>query len=183
MNAWPHLLIAGVAAFAPALTPRPAPPAAGFPGWPAAWDGRPLTPLPETAVDRTAAERFPGRIGRFAAGDRAVVLRWIPTPHRALHPAADCLRASGWTVTPGPPERDDAGWWATLRARRDGQAIRLREQIRGADGRTWSDPSWWWWDAAGDAGGFWAVTEEWNEATGVQPPQTASAAASASRSR
>jgi hypothetical protein len=156
----PHLLVALLAAFAPLAASRRDPLPATFPGWPPAWDGVALVALPESAEDAAAAAIFPGRIARFQAGDRRLVLRWVPGPTRALHPAADCLRATGWTVRAAPPERDANGWWSCLGAERDGLHIRVREQIRASDGRSWPDPSLWWWQAAADAEGYWSVTEE-----------------------
>ncbi len=160
-SVWPFPIVAVIAFLAPFTAPGPAVRVAeGFPGWPDHWDGRALTPLPASAADMAAAAGFPGRIARFATEDRHVVLRWIPTGTRSLHPAADCLRAAGWTVITGAPTQDDRGWWSTLRAHKDGRHIRVREQIRAADGRTWTDPSLWWWQAGDHPGGFWAVTEE-----------------------
>jgi hypothetical protein len=159
----PHLLVALLAALAPLAAPRRDPLPAAFPGWPAAWDGAALIALPESAEDAAAAAIFPGRIARFQAGDRRLVLRWVPGPTRALHPAADCLRATGWTVRDAPPQRDAHGWWSCLDAERDGRRIRVREQIRASDGRSWPDPSLWWWQAVPTAEGYWSVTEERSE--------------------
>src|SRR5581483_5243587 len=95
------------------------PPPAGFPGWPAALEGRALTPLPLTAREAELARGFPGRVGRFGDGEAEVILRWVATPTRQLHPAADCLRGSGWSVEPGPLRVDARGHaWGTVRARR-----------------------------------------------------------------
>jgi hypothetical protein len=156
----PHLLVALLAALAPLIITRRDPAGAAFPGWPPAWDGVALVAVPENAEDAAAAAIFPGRIARFQAGDHHLVLRWVPGPTRALHPAADCLRAAGWTVRDAPPERDVHGWWSCLDAERDGRRIRVREQIRGGDGRTWPDPSLWWWQADPAPEGYWSVTEE-----------------------
>ncbi len=160
----PHLLLALLAALAPLAAVRRDPPAADFSGWPQTWDGVALIALPESPEDAAAAAIFPGRIARFQAGDRHVVLRWVPGPTRALHPAADCLRATGWTVRDAAPERDAHGWWSCLGAERDGRRIRVREQIRAADGRSWPDPSLWWWQAQTEPDGYWSVTEERSQA-------------------
>ncbi len=147
-------------ACAPWIAPRPGVVATGFPGWPERWDGQVLVPLPPDPADLAAAELFPGRIARFAAGDRRIVLRWVAGPTRALHPAGDCLRATGWRVEPARPQQDAHGWWSCVSAERDGHRLEIREQIRAADGRSWPDPSLWWWQARPIPGGYWAVTEE-----------------------
>lgn len=154
------LLGAALLALAPWLAPTAAPAANGFPGWPTHWDGVALVPLPPDPADQAAGAVFPGRIARFAAGDRRIVLRWVAGPTRALHPAGDCLRAAGWSVTPAPPQRDAHGWWSCVSAERTGKRLAVREQIRAADGRTWPDPSLWWWQARPIPGGYWAVSEE-----------------------
>jgi hypothetical protein len=130
-----------------------------FPGWPTSWDGAPLTALPLAAEDAAATGGFPGHIACFQSGDRHLVLRWVG-PTRALHPAADCLRAAGWKVRDALPEHDAQGWWTCLSAERDGRSIRMREQIRAADRRSWPDPSLWWWQAEATPDGYWSVNEE-----------------------
>src|SRR5439155_24588963 len=101
--ALPFLAACVIAAAAP-LVPAPQAPAAaaGFPGWPAEFEGRPLRPLPLTALEERFADNFPGRVGRFSDGDREIILRWVAHETRRVHPAADCFKASGYELTPKP---------------------------------------------------------------------------------
>ena len=135
----------------------------GAGGWPAAvvgadWEARALAEREERF-----ARDFPGRVGRFETPEgRTVIVREVMRPTRMLHPAADCLRALGYEITPGPIRRDaDGRDWGTFIASRDGERLQVRERIVGSDERAWTDLSAWYWAAAlGRAGGpWWATTE------------------------
>ena len=75
---------------------------ADFPGWPSRLDGRALTPLPPAAQDAYFTRDFPGKVARFAAGGRQVVLRWVNAPTRRLHPASHCFAGAGYAIKPLP---------------------------------------------------------------------------------
>ena len=132
-------------------------------GWPAALVSAGWTPLPLGPREARFARDFPGRIGVFATPQgRTVIVRQVLRPSRRLHPAADCLRALGYIVTPGPLRRDaDGGEWSTQTATRAGERLEVHERLLGADGRRWTDASAWYWSATlGQASGpWWAVTE------------------------
>ena len=153
-----------LAALAPLLEPAAAVPSgrgALFPGWAAA-------PVPEEGVrvplskrDERFARGFPGEIGVFRRGRDRWIVRWVVQPTRTLHPAADCLRASGYTVTPGAAERDAAGGlWAGAYAQRGVERYSIRERITDARGGAWTDVSGWYWAAVlgKSQGPWWAVT-------------------------
>jgi hypothetical protein len=169
----PRLAMFGVAlvlaVIAPAL-PRPAPPAeAGardFPGWPRSYDGAPLTPLPPGPQDAWFARDFPGRVARFAARDKQVVIRWVDAPTRRLHPASQCFRGAGYSIAERPmrltPDGDAMSCFA---ASKDADVLEVCEKIEAASGRAWSDVSSWYWGALmrPDPGGWWSyvvVTRE-----------------------
>lgn len=162
------LVAACALAAASPLLPAPATETAPtrFPGWPTTFEGDVLHPRAASAAEARFAQSFPGRIGSFAAGGRAVLLRYVEQPTRKLHPAADCYRAGGHTVEPGPLRVDaDGRRWSCFEARvaRTGEARPLRwqvcESIRDAAGRSWSDVSSWYWSAAfGDSAGPWWTT-------------------------
>lgn len=130
--------------------------------WPLQWQGQPLRPLALSEVERRFADRFPGRIARFAvAGTGELVLRDVARPTRMLHPAADCWRGIGWRVQAARLERDDSdALWRCFEAQRDGRRVRVCERIVGADGQSFTDASAWYWTAAlGRSQGPWrAVT-------------------------
>ncbi len=150
-----------LAALVPLLEPGPAGNAVGFPGWPDSFEGRSLRAEPLTRSERKAERGFPGRIGRFTAGQRLIILRWINRPSRALHAPEVCFRGSGYRVVPGPLVRDNGGiLWSTFAAERAGDRMIVRTQIRDLRGQSWQDVSGWFWAAAlgRSAGPWWAVT-------------------------
>lgn len=119
-----------------------------FPGWPAAHEGRPLTPLPLGEREAVFAREFPGRTGRFTDGRREIILRWVVEPTRRLHSAADCLHAVGYTITPLPSKRDaDGRLMGCLRAKRADSDLSVCEVVRDEKGAAWPDVSAWYWSA------------------------------------
>jgi hypothetical protein len=161
------LLAAALAAAAPLWrdrAPGPRVTSADFPGWPTGLVAADWREQPLSARDARFARDFPGRVGVFTTPEgRTVIVRYVVQPTRKLHPAADCLRALGYTITPGPllVERADGGTWATLTATRASETVRARERLLGGDGSSWTDISQWYWAATlGSAEGpWWAVTE------------------------
>lgn len=145
------LIACALAAMIPLAVPAPSPVMiTDFPGWPSEFEGRPLRPLPLSEIEQRFAADFPGRIGRFTDGEREIVLRWISTPTRKLHPAADCLKASGYSVTPLPIDRVAGAAWSAMSARRGDEHLRVREAIVDAAGNRWTDMSAWYWAAVRD---------------------------------
>jgi hypothetical protein len=142
------LLGAGAAALAPfashsggAVTSAP------FPGWPTHYEDRTLVELPLTPREAAFTQDFPGRIGRFSDGQREIIIRWIGTPSRKLHSAADCFRGSGYTITPIAARKgSDGNTMSCFRATLHGVSMRVCEVIRDERGGSWSDVSAWYWD-------------------------------------
>jgi hypothetical protein len=136
-----------------ALTPG----TADFPGWPARFEGLVLTPLPAGAQDDYFARDFPGKVARFAAGQRQVVLRWVNAPTRRLHPASHCFAGAGYRILPLPMDKgSDGSLMSCFSARKPGEALRVCEQLRGNGTRSWPDVSSWYWHAvAAPAGNSW----------------------------
>lgn len=121
--------------------------------WPARYEDRPLTPLPMTERETGFLAGFPGRVARFTDGDREIIIRRVDSATRRLHPAADCLRGAGFSVTPLPAQKDAAGdLMSCMEARRPGEAMKVCEVIRDGKGRSWSDASSWYWHALWSAG-------------------------------
>ena len=88
-------------------------------------------------------------------------MRYIQHPTRQLHPAADCLRGSGYTVEPQPISRDrDHGLWGCVLARDGDKTLRVCERIHDRYGNSWYDVSSWYWSAMlhNDNGPWTAVT-------------------------
>jgi hypothetical protein len=132
-----------------------------FPGWPGEWAGKELTALPMSDKEKGFGSGFPGRIGRFSDGGREIILRYVERPSRLLHPSADCLRGSGFEVSPQPARRDENGrLWGCVMAQGNGDRYRVCEHIYDANGGSWYDVSSWFWTVLwrGEKGPWWAVT-------------------------
>lgn len=128
-----------------------------FPGWPVHPAGLKWRELPLGEREAGFAKDFPGRVARFHDGEREWVLRWVTTPTRRLHPAADCFRGAGYAITPLSIVTDEKGRrWARFRAERAGERLIVRERIEPAANPAtegWTDASSWFWSAAlGNAG-------------------------------
>ena len=158
-----------LASIAPAL-PRPTPSADDaaheFPGWPRHFDGAPLSRLPPGPQDEWFARDFPGRVARFATQDKQVVIRWVDSPTRRLHPASQCFRGAGYSIAQLPMRlAGGAGAMSCFAATKGADVLEVCEKIEDANGRTWSDVSSWYWGALArpDAAGWWSyvvVTRE-----------------------
>lgn len=165
---WRAPLVFAVAALAASVTPLLAWPefsgpdrTPAFPGWPTHLEGLPLTELPLTAREAGFVQSFPGRVARFTDGEREIILRWVASPTRKLHPAADCFRASGYAIAPLPARASasGSGMMGCFRASRGGEAMSVCEIIRDGEGYSWPDVSAWFWHAlfGGARGPWWAV--------------------------
>jgi hypothetical protein len=119
---------------------------ANFPGWPTTYEGRALTELPLTPREAAFVQDFPGRVGRFTDDRREIIIRWVGAPTRRLHPAADCFRGSGYSVTPMPVRKDAAGAaMSCFRASHGADTLVVCELIRDQRGASWPDVSAWYW--------------------------------------
>lgn len=159
-------LVFTVAALAAALAPLAIrkPPAAeataGFPGWPTTYEAKPLHALPMTARETAFARDFPGRIARFSDGEREIVLRWVSTATRRLHPAQDCFRGLGYKVSAEPMRMAANGApMSCFRATGTTDAFDVCEQMTGSAGDAWPDVSSWYWHALWQSRGpsWWSV--------------------------
>jgi hypothetical protein len=120
----------------------------GFPGWPTTYEGRTLTELPLSPREMGFVRDFPGRVGRFSDGRREIIIRWVDAPTRRLHPAADCLRASGYRIVPMPARTDASGvTMSCVRASGPAGDMAVCEVIRDERGQSWPDVSAWYWHA------------------------------------
>ena len=131
-----------------------------FPGWPKTFDGEVLAEDSQSEREYMFAKYFPGKIGRFSAGHRTVILRWTTRPTHRVHGAAYCLRATGWNIEALPLEEGGNGAWSAFRATRGDDTLIVREQVRSADGTTFADVPTWFFNAffGRSAGPWWIVT-------------------------
>lgn len=113
------------------------------------------------ADEAAFATRFPGKVGRFACGEKTVIIRWATRPSHRVHSAGDCLRAAGWSIQPQPLAADPmgiGGAWGVFHCVRDGVVLRVRERCAAPDGQTWPDvPSWFWAAWCGRTAGPWQI--------------------------
>lgn len=128
-----------------------------FPGWPAELDGRALLQLELTPREAGFLRDFPGRVGRFSDGRSEIIVRWVASPTRQLHPAAECLKAIGFAIAPRPASLTAGGAvMGCFRASRGSEAIDVCERIEDGLGQSWPDVSAWYWHAlAGSTAGPW----------------------------
>jgi hypothetical protein len=158
------LAVCAIVAVAPLLSTRSQSlpvTADSAPAWPTHFEGRPLRALPLGLREQRFAADFPGRIGRFTDGEREIVIRWVSRETRMLHPASDCFRGLGYSITPKPISVDsNDARWGTFVAGRGGQRLEVRERIYDGEGNEWTDVSAWYWAAAtGESRGpWWVVT-------------------------
>lgn len=144
-----------------------------FPGWPATFEGRPLTQLPLSPLEAAFQKDFPGRLARFTDGKREIIFRWVTQKTRKLHPSSDCFKASGYVIEPMALKIQGGEQWSRFTARRGGQELVVSERIHAGNGEQWSDVSTWYWNSgnspfgggtSGEArpdrnrGPWWAIT-------------------------
>ncbi len=116
--------------------------------WPTQFQGEPLTRLPMTKQELGFTQTFPGKIARFTDGTRELIIRHIEYPSRMVHPSADCLRGSGYSIEPQPISRDqNSQLWGCVLANRAGKTYRVCERIYDQSGNSWYDVSSWFWSA------------------------------------
>lgn len=156
------LVACAIAAVVPLFGARPTvAPVGHFPGWPTHFAGKALRPLPLGPVEQRFATDFPGYMARFADGEREIVMRWVSQETRKLHPASDCFRGSGYSISPRPLGVDaDGSRWGAFTATRGAQHFQVRERIYDIAGNQWTDVSAWYWAAATgkSRGPWWAIT-------------------------
>jgi exosortase/archaeosortase family protein len=133
--------------------------------WPSEFEGSSIERVRLHPLEERFGADFPGAFAAFSDGRRRIVFRRIDQATRKVHPAEGCLRAAGFAVRPAPARRDaESGLWAVVEAERGGHALRVREQIRSADGRRWTDVSSWYWSALLRPGGG-----PWTAVTVIEP--------------
>jgi hypothetical protein len=144
------LVLCAVAAWLPAIGNEVAAQQhEGFPGWPADWDGEPITEVRLSERELRFNSNFPGRIAKFTDGRRDLILRWVTQGTRQLHGSADCFRGMGYTIKPQPATRDGRGAiWSSFRAERGEHRLLVRERITDERGGEWTDVSAWYWSAS-----------------------------------
>lgn len=142
--------------------------------WPEQWNGRPLAACAPSSETEIFLRSFPGVCREFAVlppeskqpddgeptPDR-IVMRLVLRPTRLLHPAEDCFRGSGYSITflPARTDRHDR-LWSGFVGERNGRRQIVRQSVialedlnlhvadEGGESKSWPDVSSWYWDAA-----------------------------------
>jgi hypothetical protein len=143
------LALAAAVPFGTPSASERAPSNEAFNAWPTDFEGAALVQVPLTAKEQIFYETFPGEVARFTDGERQFILRWVPESTRRLHPAAVCFQGRGYDWEALPTSIDATGTrWGMAIATRNGEALQVRELIRGANGQSWSDVAAWHWEAS-----------------------------------
>lgn len=152
--------------FSGSTTPNPS--TASFPGWPQHYENRSLTKLDLTEKERAFVRGFPGEVGRFSDGRREIIIRWVESPTRWLHPAAHCFEGVGYSLAPLPVQYNDDGIaMGCSLASRKSESLQVCEYIVAVtDGDTWTDVSSWYWQTVlrGAGSGWWSFVVAENAA-------------------
>ncbi len=134
-----------------------------FPGWPGQYENKSLTELELTDRERFFVKDFPGKVGRFSDGAREIIIRWVESPTRRLHPAADCFKGVGYAMSPLPVDYNLADVpMGCFEATKDGQSRKICEFIiardSAIDSNSWTDVSSWYWQTvlSNDNNGWWS---------------------------
>jgi hypothetical protein len=132
-----------------------------FAGWSQAPLPAGLTPLALSPRETYFGQNFPGEIAAFTDGHTTWIVRWVTQATRKLHPAAHCLRAAGYNVSPDPIlAASDGTHWSTTIARREQDSLRVHERIVDAAGFEFTDVSSWFWTSLAEKspGPWWCIT-------------------------
>ncbi len=153
-----------LAALAPAFGPGDPPPAptAEEPSWPARFEGHELERVPLEPEELELERELPGHVARFRVKGQpgSLVVRFIASPSRKVHPARHCYRGAGYTISALPAWLDGEGRaWGRFSAEDSrGRGHEVRELVVGPAG-SWPDiDSWYWSVSRRSTGPWWAFT-------------------------
>ena len=125
-------------------------------GFPKEFEGRPLREVGLTEREQYFLNDFPGQIGRFTDGRREIIIRRVSEATRKLHPATDCFRANGYSITPLPVKIDaQEKRWSSFVAVKGEESFNVYERIEDNTGLEWTDVSTWYWSVWGQENGEW----------------------------
>jgi len=130
--------------------------------WPESFEGRNLKPIPLTSNEMLFTKKFPGKIAKFTDGKRNIAIKLAYHPTRKLHPANDCYKGAGYSITPLPIHIDKNGnRWGQFTALKRREELRVTERIFDNNGNSWTDVSSWYWATMfgnKTLGPWWSIT-------------------------
>jgi hypothetical protein len=125
------------------------------------FEGQALRPTAPDALERRFALMGKAQVQQYASRDATLLVRTVHSVSRSLHPAADCYRAIGYSLSEIKlRQRKDATWLCFV-ASKNGSREQICERVESlADGSSFTDTSSWFWAAAlGKSKGPWrAIT-------------------------
>lgn len=144
------------------LTHEPVPFTALYqdPVWPSHFRGRELIRLPLFPEEIRWMREFPGQAARFTDGESELFIRRVAQPTRQLHPAMDCFKGVGYTVTTPKILLQNGEYWQCFIAKKEASSQEVCERLYDEDGNTWTDTSSWYWSATlnRSKGPWWSIT-------------------------
>ncbi len=142
------LLIACIAAALPFAENRKASSKIAHVVWPNSFEGTPLVELPLSQLEQRVFTQFPGQVKRFQVEHAQLIIRQVYKATRKLHPASDCYRALGYTISKHRRFQDGSGRnWSQFDAIRNDVRLSVRELVVAKDGTHWPDIGYWYWQA------------------------------------
>lgn len=128
--------------------------------FPAEFEGNLLRQLELSEREQFFLTDFPGEIRRFTDGNREIIIRYVTTATRKLHPSADCFSAIGYAIKPLPIKIDaNQQKWSCFNAQKGDESLKICERIYTENGESWTDVSSWYWSAISNENkGYWAIT-------------------------
>jgi len=119
-----------------------------LPAWPTFYQGKKLKHLPLSKREKSFLGNFPGKLARFSDGHRQIIMRWVTIPTRQLHPAIDCFRGLGFTISNIKISQDSNNHhWRKFTATLNTSKYTVREHIMDANNLVFTDTSSWYWQA------------------------------------
>ena len=160
-----HLFIAAclVAAIIPFYNPDSSalPELSTVPDWPVEYLSLKHKKTELTSKEQQFYKNFPGRMIKLSSGNTEYVIKLVTKPTRKLHPASDCYKGFGYSITPGPVMRDENGnHWSSFTATKMESRVLVKERVYNESGQNWPDVSGWFWSAMFNkkSGPWWVVT-------------------------
>ncbi len=119
-----------------------------LPAWPREFEGKKLTQIPLSSREKYFMGRFPGKMARFSDGRKQIIMRWVLSPTRKLHPAMDCFRGLGYKISNIKIRRDEKGaLWRQFDATNKSANLVVTEHIIDRHGVIFTDTSAWYWNS------------------------------------
>lgn len=130
----------------------------GFSGWEKTFEGKAIKELELSSREKLFLTDFPGHVSRFSDGNKEIIMRWLKSETRKLHPSSDCFKGIGYKITPKPVEIDKNNIkWSTFIATKDNVSLKVKERIFDKS-NNWTDTSSWYWSAIlGKSNGPWTA--------------------------